>query len=70
MYSSLIIGMEDSNQLYELIIENHLSLTPHCLGAKSRRVRLYSAKTLSEDNVDFARHGQVEVNRCFARVKK
>lgn len=58
--------MEDSNQLYEIIIENCLSLTPHCLGTKSCRVRLYSAKTLSEDNVDFARCGQVEVNGCFA----
>lgn len=64
------MGMEHGNHLYELIIENCLSLIPHCLGSKACRVSLYSAKTLGEDNVDFARQAQVEVKGCFAWVKK
>lgn len=64
------MGMEDGNQLYEFIIENCLSLIPHHVAAKPCRVNLYLAKTLGEDNVDFARQGQVEVNACFAWVTK
>lgn len=64
------MGMEDGNQLHELTIENSLSLIPHCLGAGACRVSLYSAKTLSEDNVDFTREGWVEANECYSWAKK